>query len=177
MALLSLIISVLSLIVACVTLWPQLSARRRNADRRHDELTPQIELRCQRQHGHRAELTVAFWGPDALGNLGTIDIRLDDDHLRTPVIAGITQQALDAQLWGPYRFSGPAEAQRTASLTGVGAGTVHTLALEATVAPPWVPVEHWRQDYEGKPVIATLVCHRRGHRPWTLARRQIAVQH
>jgi hypothetical protein len=177
MALISLIVALLSLMVACVALWPQLSVRRRDADRRHDELTPQIELRCQRLNGHRAELTVALTGPDSLGDLDTIEVCLDDDHPRTPVTAGThTQQDLDHQLWGPYRFSHLRDRERTASLTGVGRGTVHKLALETTAAPPWVPTDHWRQDYEDKPVIATLVCHRRGHRPWTLARRRIDVQ-
>ncbi|OKI21337.1 hypothetical protein A6A08_21375 [Nocardiopsis sp. TSRI0078] len=151
-----------------------------DAARRHEDLAPRIELRARQLHGDRAELLLTLIGPDTLGGVDTLRVRVDDEHdqPRTPVTVGsYTQEELDAQIWGPYRLTptGPGDDRRTLTLTDVGIGARRPLALERTTAPPWSDPEWWRHTYDGAPVFVTLTCHRDGHEPWSLPRRRVDV--
>jgi hypothetical protein len=151
-----------------------------DAARRHEDLAPQVELRARRVHGDRAELLLALVGPDALGGVDTLQVRVDDedDQPRPRVTVGsYTQEGLDAQIWGPYRLTptGSVDDRRTRTLTDVGVGARRTLALERTTAPPWSDPEWWRHTYDGAPVFVTLTCHRDGHEPWSLPRRRVDI--
>lgn len=157
MALAALLISLFSLVIAGIALYPQFAQNRRDAARYHDEREPQVQVAVRRKYGDRAVLEVTVTGPRSLKRLDTLQVRLEDDHPRSPVVAGgPTQEDLDAQLWGPYRLS---EGDgRTAELTDVAVGQLYTLWLTATTAPRWTPPEHWRQDQEGAPVFVTVAC-------------------
>lgn len=170
MALAALIISLFSLLIAIIALYPQLAQHRRDADRRHEELAPQVHVAVRRKHSDQAVLEVTVTGPSSLERLDTLRIRLEDDHPRRPVTVGThTQEDLDAQLWGPYRFS--QSEGRTTELSHVTVGQLHTLRLTATSPPPWTVPEHWRQDQDGAPVFVTVQCHS-GRKTWTPLRRE-----
>ncbi|MFY7068944.1 hypothetical protein ACOQFV_24065 [Nocardiopsis changdeensis] len=170
MALAALIISLLSLLISGIALYPQLTQHRRDADRRHDELTPHVHVAVRRQDGDRAVLEVTVTGPRSLERLDTLQVRLEDDHPRSPVVAGgPTQEDLDAQLWGPYQLS--QGDGRTVELTDVAVRQLYALRLTATPPPPWAVPAHWRQDQNSAPLIVTVQC-RSGRTSWTPLRRE-----
>ncbi|WP_150245616.1 hypothetical protein [Nocardiopsis quinghaiensis] len=151
-----------------------------DAERRRDELAPTIDLACQAQGQRRAVLTLTLTGPTGLEGLDRVEVTIADPLPdRYPVIAGgPTQQELDAQVWGPYRF-----VTSTTGVTGHGTAQVehvrpHTpvdLALEQTPAPAWVAdPAGWQEERAGQ-LLITLVCHHARYRPWTLERQTVAT--
>lgn len=72
--------------------------------RERAEMTPRFDITCKEKHG-LYELRVRLIGPDSLRPL-KIKISVRDDRSgRTPhTEGGLTQEDIDAQIWGPLRF-------------------------------------------------------------------------
>ncbi|GAB2520698.1 hypothetical protein [Nocardiopsis aegyptia] len=170
--------------------WAAANAARRSADsaatladndaaRRRDELTPAFALTCQAQSERRAVLTLTLASPVGLEGLDRVEVAIADPVPdRHPVAGGPTQEQLDAQVWGPYRF-----VTSTTGVTGHGTAQAehvrpHTpvhLALERTLAPAWVADPAvWEEEAAGRPLLITLVCHRAGH-AWRVERQAVAT--
>ena len=173
--------------VAGVGAW--MAARRANTtadavariekERWHAELLPQFNIAIEGLEGDRATLSVHLAGPLSLHHLDEIRIQVvaSDDMSRTATMAGgPSQEAIDAQVWGPFRFvpninEADANGQRIPSFPlRVGAG--HPFALERTRPPLWQEgndrQEHWRDQWLNKPMRLVLTCRRDGFDPWTV---------
>ncbi|CAL9618285.1 hypothetical protein SUDANB121_05805 [Nocardiopsis dassonvillei] len=123
-----------------------------------------MHVAVRRKYGDGAVSEVTVTGPRSLERLDALHIHLEDDHPRSPVVAGgPTQEDLDAQLWGLYQFS--QGDRHTVKLAEVAVGQLPTLWLTATPPPPWAVPAHWRQDQDGAPVRVTFQC-RRGKDSW-----------
>lgn len=153
-----------------------------DAERRHVERTPTVDLSCRPQSERRAMLTVTLTGPVGLEELERVEVIVADPHTdRRPVIAGgPTQQELDAQAWGPYRFvisTAHVISHHTAHLDQVLAGTPVQVAMERAPAPPWAPdPAGWERERAKEPVLVALVCHRAGHPPWPIPPSPVPVR-
>ncbi|UOE21397.1 hypothetical protein NI17_009925 [Thermobifida halotolerans] len=147
-----------------------------DADRRYAELTPALDLEWRAQYGRRGVLVVTMTGPVGLERLDRVEVTVADPIPdRAPVIAGgPTQQELDAQVWGPYRFvtsTAHVASHRTAQLDQVRVNIPVHLAMERAPAPHWVAdFAGWEEERAGDPVLITLVCHHADHQSWTLHR-------
>lgn len=72
-------------------------------DRRREERRPQFDLTLEPRSPQHSMLNVHLAGPDELGEVESVSIRVDDDdkdrtHL-TP--GGATREDIDNQIWGP----------------------------------------------------------------------------
>ncbi|GAX52844.1 hypothetical protein [Streptomyces olivochromogenes] len=166
-----------------------LAARRANAtadavarierDRWHAELTPQFRITLERTNNRTDRLSVHLAGPLSLGSLDEIRVVVmsSDDMDRAPRLAGPpTQDEVDAQVWGPYRFTHGADGAdvdgRTIAPFALRVGAGRPFSIEKTSPPPWQEgsdrVERWRDQWLNKPMRLVLTCRRGGLDPWVV---------
>ncbi|MFF7870510.1 hypothetical protein ACFZCT_29125 [Streptomyces qaidamensis] len=145
----------------------------------HADLTPQFNITIERGEGDRATLSVRLAGPVPLRRLDEIAIRIvsSDDMDRTARLpGGPTQEELDAQVWGPYRFTHGADGAdtdgRTVAPFALEVGTGRPFSIERTRPPRWQEgpdaERHWRDQWVNAPVRLVLTCTREEFEPWVV---------
>ncbi len=146
------------------------------AERRHEELTPEFVVTASPVNIGRAELWVELAGPVALRGLDEIAVSIRDDVPgRAPVSpAGPSAEEIAAQVWGPYQFSPYADGAdaggRTIDPFALQVGERRPSSLMKTRAPHWTSQsdEQWWQQWVGEPVRLLLRCRRGDDPPWTV---------
>lgn len=173
--------------VAAVGAW--LAARRSNTtaeavarierDRWHADLTPQFEVTVARAEGDRATLDVQLVGPLSLRRLDQVSILItsSDDADRTSRLAGgLPQEVVDAQVWGPYRFTYGADGAdingQSVRSVPMQVGRGRQFSIERTRPPRWIEGqdanERWRTQWLGKPMRLVITCTQEGVSPWVV---------
>lgn len=145
----------------------------------HIELTPQFDITLTGDSGDRAKLHIYLSGPDHLGQLDEVLVRVEDDdmlHEARPGDPDVTQDDYDNFVWGPFRFpfgaDGADRAGQTIAPFSLSVGKGRPLAMERTRPGHWMrgrSQEQWQSQYRGHPVRLVLTC-RRGDEEWILAR-------
>jgi hypothetical protein len=147
-------------------------------DRRHEERRPQFELTLEPRSEQHSNLNIHLAGPDELGEVEIISIRVDDDDKdRTGLIYGdTTREEIDNHIWGPVRFTprlvGVDEHGRTAGPFSLRVGRGHRFQMEPSLRGLWMTgttQEQWQREYRGHPVRLVITC-RAGDDEWVLAR-------
>jgi hypothetical protein len=156
-------------------------------DRWHAELTPEFDVAIERGEGDRATLTVRLTGPIPLKHLDEIVLRVvssdDMDHTRT-LPGGPTREELDAQTWGPCRFSRGADGAddngQTVAPFSLQVNQGRPFSIEKTRPPRWQTAHdaesRWRSEWFHKPMRLVITCKREGFDPWTVPR-DVEVPH
>ncbi|WP_307169058.1 hypothetical protein [Streptomyces sp. B3I7] len=147
-------------------------------DRRHEERRPQFELTLDATYREHATLNVHLAGPDELGEVTVVSIRVDDDDKdRTRLLGnGATADDIANHVWGPWRFTSRVdtvdEHGRTAGPFTLKVGRGKPFQMERTRPGYWMTgrtMDQWQEEYRGHPVRLVMVC-RAGGEEWTLAR-------
>lgn len=173
--------------VAAVGSWK--AARRANStanavanierDRWHADLAPQFSITIERAEGDRATLDVQLVGPLPLHHLDRVSIAIvsSDDADRMPQLAGSrTQEEIDAQVWGPYRFTHGADGAdvngHTVRPVPLQVGRGRPFSIERTRPPHWQEGEdvntRWRNQWLRKPLRLVITCTQEGFEPWVV---------
>ncbi|MFE3505330.1 hypothetical protein ACFXPX_36675 [Kitasatospora sp. NPDC059146] len=147
-------------------------------DRWHRDLTPDLDIRLVQQNMNHWLLSVDLDGPEGLDDLDSITVEILDEkgvsHLPGPT--GPTAEDLAQVIWGPLRLrpgvDGVAAPGRTTTVEGLGLGHRAVRALELSLRPAWDkdPINSWARRYLDHPLRLRIVCHKDGHKPWTLIR-------
>ncbi|MFF2852712.1 hypothetical protein ACFVT5_41425 [Streptomyces sp. NPDC058001] len=148
-------------------------------DRRHEERRPQFALTLGGPNREYSTLDVQLVGPDELGEVEIVSIRVDDDDRDrsrlTPSSA--TREQLDNHVWGPFRFTprtdGADEYGRAVASFRLKVGRGRPFQMDRTRPGTWMTgrtMDHWQEEYLGYPVRLVLTC-RVGDEEWVLARR------
>jgi hypothetical protein len=116
---------------------------------------------------------------DALRRLDEVVIAVGDDDMDHTVLhpdGNLTQEDVDAFVWGPFRFSphinGTDEHGRSPEPFPLDVGTGRPLAMQRTRPGRWMEGKSqgmWQGEYVGKPIRLVLTC-RRGDDEWVIAR-------
>ncbi|MEV7279752.1 hypothetical protein [Streptomyces sp. NPDC093111] len=154
-------------------------------DRWLAELTPQFKFTLTKEGDRAAKLLVHLAGPDALGHLDSVTVRIGDDdydHIPTQQRLGYTNpsgptpEQIAAHVWGPFRLrpriSEADEHGRELTFTELRVGRSRPLALDRTMPGTWMEgttYDSWQQQYEGHPLRLLFTC-RRGEETWKIAR-------
>lgn len=173
--------------VAAVGAW--MAARRSNAtadsvaaierERWHADLTPIFDLKIKGLEGDRATLDVQLIGPYPLQNLDRMAVSItssDDSDRMSRLAGGPTQEEVDAQVWGPYRFThgadGADEGGHTVAPVSLKVGRGRPFSIEQTRPPTWQEgsdrQERWWNQWTGKPLKLVITCQRAGFAPWVV---------
>ncbi|WP_432124074.1 hypothetical protein [Streptomyces sp. C10-9-1] len=148
-------------------------------DRRHAELTPQFDISMKRAEGDRATLSVRLVGPLPLRHLDEISVIVvpSDDLSRTSSLPGSRPQAeIDAQVWGPFRFTHGADSADEGGTTvkpfSLEVGKGRPFSIERTRPPRWQEGadrdRRWRDQWRNKPMRLVLTCRREGFKEWVV---------
>lgn len=148
-------------------------------DRWHADLLPQFEITIDRHEGDRATLNVHLVGPVPLCQLDEINIEIvqSDDMSRVATLPGEpTQEQLDAQVWGPMRFTyGANGADRDGKSVApffLAVGKGHPFSIERTRPPHWQQGgdrgARWRDQWLNKPMRLVLTCRKEGFKSWVV---------
>lgn len=148
-------------------------------ERWHSDQTPVFTAKLESQEGNRAALDFQFVGPLSLQHLDRIELAIisSDDLQRTAQLAGSrSQEELDSQVWGPYRFAAGADGVDTNGQTvrpfDLKVGRGRPLVLERTRPPHWQDGndrdQRWTEQFAGKPVRLLARCHKGGVDPWVV---------
>lgn len=143
----------------------------------HAELTPLFDITIKRAEGNRAILDVQLIGPLPLSRLERVSISIEpsDDAVRDARLAGSpSQQELDAQVWGPYRFTHGADGAdvggRRVTPISLAVGRGHPFGIELTRPPHWQEGhdrnERWETQWAWRPIKLVLRCYKEGFEPW-----------
>ncbi|KAB1979454.1 hypothetical protein [Streptomyces triticiradicis] len=146
-------------------------------DRWHADLLPQFRINIERAEGDRATLSVHLVGPLPLCRLDEIRLAIvqSDDMTREARPPGEpTQEQLDAQVWGPFRFSHGADGAdvdgRTVNPIALEVGAGRPFSIERTRPPHWQQGDdrgaRWRDQWINRPMRLVLTCKREGFKPW-----------
>lgn len=141
------------------------------------DLTPMFDVKIKRSDGSRATLDVQLIGPLPLGSLDEVSISIanSDDAVRDDRLAGSpSQEELDAQVWGPYRFTFGANGAdvdgRTVKPFALAVGRGRPLSIEQTRPPHWQEgqdrVDRWQTQWGWMPIKLVLRCRKAGFEPW-----------
>ncbi|MFI1956134.1 hypothetical protein ACH437_30570 [Streptomyces xinghaiensis] len=144
-----------------------------------DHLTPVFDITLQRAEGERATLDVQLTRPVPLRGLDEVNITIvdSDDMVRTDRLpGGPSQEEIDRQVWGPYRFvpgsDGADEAGRSVESGPLKVGRGRPFALERTRPPYWQEgpdvAGRWREQWAGSLLRLELTCLRTGLDPWVV---------
>lgn len=143
------------------------------------DLTPKFTFDLTETGYGQALLDVHLEGPDALGNLDSISIVVgngDRGHQLVHSGPDVTQEEVDAFVWGPYRFSpsadGTDEHGRGPEPFDLAVGTGTRRAMQRTRPGHWMTGKSpsmWQGEYMGKPIRLVLTCHR-GDEKWVITR-------
>jgi hypothetical protein len=150
-------------------------------ERWHAELLPQFQLAVDSFEGDRATLSVRLVGPVHLGQLDRIQLRIvqSDDMARVARLPGEpTQAQLDAQVWGPLRFSHGADGAdvdgRTVDPFSLEVGQGRPFSVERTRPPHWQQGDdrqaRWRDQWANAPMRLVITCERDGFDEWVVPR-------
>ncbi|MER5875427.1 hypothetical protein ABT119_05800 [Streptomyces sp. NPDC001910] len=148
-------------------------------DRWHADLLPQFRIGIERAEGDRATLSVHLVGPLPLCRLDEIRLAIvqSDDMTREARPPGEpTQEQLDAQVWGPFRFSQGADGAdvdgRTANPIALEVGAGRPFSIERTRPPHWQQGDdraaRWRDQWINRPMRLVLTCKREGFKSWVV---------
>lgn len=146
-------------------------------DRWHADLLPQFDIRIERIEGDRGTLSVHLAGPVPLCGLDEIRIEIvpSDDMSRLATLPdGPTQEQLDAQVWGPIRFTHGADGAdvdgRTVAPFQLDVGKGRPFSIERTRPPRWQQgndrADRWRDQWLNKPMRLVITCHKEGYKTW-----------
>ncbi|MFJ1644698.1 hypothetical protein [Streptomyces sp. NPDC088258] len=148
-------------------------------DRRHEERRPQLEVTLGGRGMQLSTLNVHLLGPDEIGHLDSITIRVDNDDQDHTILnpgAGLTQEEVDAHIWGPYRFTpgvdGADQYGRSIPSFPLTVGRGRSFQMERTHPGHWMEgmdQNRWQEVYQGTLVRLVISC-RRGDDEWVLAR-------
>jgi hypothetical protein len=143
------------------------------------ELTPTFKFALTETGGGHALLDVRLVGPDALGHLDSISIVVGNDDGGHEVFnpgVDVTQEEVDALVWGPYRFNpnadGTDEHGRGPKPFGLSVGTGTRRSMQRTRPGHWMTGKTqgtWQGEYVGKSIRLKLTCHR-GDEKWVITR-------
>ncbi|MFE1841656.1 hypothetical protein [Streptomyces sviceus] len=150
-------------------------------DRWHADLLPQFDLSLEDREGDRATLRVRLAGPLPLCHLDEIRIEIvqSDDMSRTVTLpGGPTQEEVDAQVWGPMRFTHGADGAdvsgKTVAPFSLEVGTGRPFSVERTRPPHWQEgndrADRWREQWLNTPMRVVLTCKREGFKSWVVPR-------
>jgi hypothetical protein len=147
--------------------------------RRHTELTPQLELSLDDENGpEQPVLVLCLVGPPGLDHLDQLIVSIRDDKVRdgSQLTGGPTAEQVARQIWGPYRFRtgllGIEQDGRTAELPQQYLPLIKQSAqrfqLDPTAQPQWdeSPASEWTDRYLDHPLRLIVRCERDGHEPW-----------
>ncbi|MEU0198490.1 MULTISPECIES: hypothetical protein [unclassified Streptomyces] len=145
----------------------------------HADLTPDFKITIERGEGDRATLSVRLIGPVPLKRLDEIAIQIvsSDDMDRTARLPGLpTQEDLDAQVWGPCRFSHGADGAdingQTVAPFSLRVGAGRPFSIEQTRAPHWQEGQdvdrQWRDEWLSRPMRLVITCRREEFEPWVV---------
>lgn len=148
-------------------------------DRWHAELLPQFQVSVDRAEGDRATLSVRLVGPLPLCHLDEIRIEVaqSDDMARIAGLAGgPSQEELDAQVWGPLRFTHGADGAdingKTVAPFALEVGKGRPFSMERTRPPHWQEGNdrdaRWRDQWLNTPMRLVLTCKRDGFKNWVV---------
>lgn len=176
--------------LSAIATWGAWMAARRSAktartvarieqDRWHAELLPQFQISIERAEGDRATLSVRLVGPLPLCHLDEIRMEIvqSDDMARLASLpGGPTQEELDAQVWGPLRFTHGADGAdvngKTVAPFSLEVGKGRPFSIERTRPPAWQPgpdaTSHWRDQWLNTPMRLVLTCRQEGFKLWTV---------
>lgn len=149
------------------------------SDRWHHEITPQIDITIH-EGGlgtGKAHMHVAFNGPAVHQRIERMLLAvIDDGRERRPgVTYGLSQEQIDAQVWGPYQFEstndGASDDGRRVPGFAIGLGQQRDFWLIQTAPPGDYPPGNWSVEYGDGPVRIRVECHVAGEpRPWVYIR-------
>lgn len=150
-------------------------------DRWHADLLPQFNISIEDREGDRATLSVRLAGPLPLCHLDEIRVEIvqSDDMSRVATLPGEpTQEQLDAQVWGPIRFTHGADGAdvdgRTVAPFSLEVGKGRPFSIERTRPPHWQQGDDrdagWRDQWLNKPMRVVLTCRREGFKEWVVPR-------
>jgi len=185
MAIASLIIAIIAILIAlgsvAYTRRQTVASERLTAIevlRRHEDLTPELDIRCTYFAGGDVTLELELIGPTGLDRLDEVRVRIRNDRpdRTTPRPGnGLTAEQLADAIWGPYRLK--PEVRDTDRLGREHGPFIlprqepYKLSLEPSTVPSWFTVpEMWRRDFEGAPIRLEITCRREGYEPWVLLR-------
>ncbi|MFD5910199.1 hypothetical protein ACFWHL_15930 [Streptomyces massasporeus] len=176
--------------LSAIATWGAWMAARRSAktastvarieqDRWHAELLPKFNITIESGEGDRATLSVRLDGPLPLCHLDEIRIEIvqSDDMSRTATLPGSpTQEELDAQVWGPLRFTHGADGAdvngKIVAPFGLEVGRGRPFSVERTRPPHWQQGDdrdaRWRDQWLNKPMRLVLTCRRDGFKDWVV---------
>jgi hypothetical protein len=165
--------------VAAVAAW--FAARRSNTtaetvarierDRWHTELTPEFDVTATAlgPGTNKASLHITLKKPTGLPGLTKGILRIRDDGYVHQPLGFVTQEMIDATIYGPYRFepgiSGASADGRTVTSRPIGLGDWDKFALERTL-PDHVDQDVWHSTYDNALIRLSIECHADGHKPW-----------
>jgi hypothetical protein len=147
-------------------------------DRRHEERRPQFELTLGGPYREHATLNVHLAGPEELGEVTIVSIRVDDDDKdRSRLLPGdVTAEDIANHIWGPWRFTprvnNADEHGRVVGPFTLRVGRGRPFQMERTRPGRWMEgktMDQWQEEYRGHPVRLVMTC-RVGDEEWTLAR-------
>lgn len=146
-------------------------------DRWHAELLPKFQTAIERGEGDRATLIVRLIGPIHLGRLDEIRMEVvqSDDMARIARLpGGPSQEELDAQVWGPLRFTHGADGAdadgKTVDPFALQVGAGRPFSMERTRPPRWQEGQNreadWANQWLNQPIRLTLTCTKDGFKSW-----------
>lgn len=146
-------------------------------DRWHADLLPRFDITIERAEGDRATLSVHLAGPVPLCHLDDIRIEIvpSDDMSRLATTPGEpTQEQLDAQVWGPLRFTHGADGAdvdgKTVAPFQLEVGKGRPFSIERTRPPIWLRGDdraaRWRDQWLNTPMRLVITCQKEGYKPW-----------
>lgn len=148
-------------------------------ERWHADLAPQFDLVLRETGNGQALLSVHLSGPDALRRLDEVAIVVGNDDMDHTVLhptGNLTQDDVDAFVWGPFRFSpqinGTDEHGRGPKAFPLDVGTGRPLAMQRTRPAPWMDGKTqgmWQGENAGNLIRLVLTC-RHGNEEWVIAR-------
>ncbi|MEU0590015.1 hypothetical protein [Streptomyces ardesiacus] len=147
-------------------------------DRRHEERRPRFELSLGGPYREHSTLNVHLAGPDELGEVEIVSIRVDDDDKDRSnlTVDDETRAQIAAHVWGPYRFTPRVDTAdengRAIGPFSLKVGRGRPFQMDRTRPGLWMTgktMDQWQEEYLGHPVRLVITC-RSGEDEWVLAR-------
>ncbi|MYU24652.1 hypothetical protein [Streptomyces sp. SID8352] len=145
-------------------------------DRRHEERRPRFRFSLGGPYRECSTLNVHLAGPDELGEVEVVSIRVDDDDKdRSNLLGrGATREDIEAHVWGPYQFTPhndtADENGRAVGPFSLKVGRGRPFQMDRTRPGAWMEgktMDAWQEEYLGHPVRLVITC-RVGDETWTL---------
>jgi hypothetical protein len=145
--------------------------------RRHEERRPRFALTLEGTSQEHSTLNVHLAGPDELGEVEVVSIRVDDDDKdRTGLTHGdVTPEDIANHIWGPFKFTPRVDTAdehgRTVGPFSLKVGRGRPFQMDRTRPGHWMggqTMDQWQQAYLGHPV-RLVVTSRAGEETWVSA--------